>query len=93
MIDEAFLASKTPEERAQAVLDLLDRVDAVLADVSHPLKVLVTMRVAASYSIANQVQLADFLEAADRVFKDTLDDVIAFSKRMKAETLESEAPP
>lgn len=80
MIDEAYLATKTPEERAQIVLDLLDRVDGVLRDVSHPLKVLVTLRVAASYSLANQVAPDDFGAAASRVFVDTRADVELFIK-------------
>lgn len=94
-IDEAYLASKTEDERAQIVLNILDRVDDVLADVSPSLKVLATMRVAASYAIANKVQLGDFLAAADRVFKDTFEDIVEFSKRLQAEekTAESEAPP
>jgi hypothetical protein len=80
MIDEAFLAAKSPDERTQIVLDLMDKVDEVLIDVSHPLKVLITMRVAASYSIANQVGVEDFGQAASKVFEDTKADIELFIK-------------
>lgn len=79
-IDEAFLATQTPEERTQIVLDLMDKVDGALANVSHALKVLITMRVAATYSLAHQVAVEDFAAASTKVFLDSKADVEDFIK-------------
>lgn len=71
-------------ERARLVFELLDKVDEVLKDVSHPLKVLVALRLAASYSIANGVALADFADAAGEIFKDTHTDILEFAREQEA---------
>jgi hypothetical protein len=83
MVDEAAMMQKSEQERAQLLLDLIDKVDSALDDVSHSLKVLVTLRVAASWAIANGVSAEQFGDAAIHVFKDTLTDIKDYAQKLE----------
>ncbi len=77
-INATYLAAKTEDDRAKVVLKLIDQVDAVLGDAQPALKVLVALRVASTWSIANGVQTNVFANAAGRVFIDTMKDLQSY---------------
>ncbi len=74
-IKDVYDASTSEEERAQIVVDLIDSVQEVLGDAPPPIKVLVALRVAALWSMANSVTAQHFSIVAGRVFADTALDL------------------
>lgn len=79
------LDNKTEAERAQYVLDLLDRVETALDGLPHPHKVLTGLKYAAIYSIANGVEEEQFLGVATQVFQDARNEVALYAQRRLGE--------
>jgi hypothetical protein len=85
--------SPAEEERVKLVLDLIDRMEAAVGDAPQTLKVLVGLRFAAIWSIANGVDAERFQRFATQVFVDTAQDMVEYAKAEEAKEAQEKADP
>lgn len=82
VINEAFLESKPADERTKLLIELAERVETALHDVSPVLKVMICLEVATTWAIGLGASRGDILQASARIYDEAVVGINAFGEQV-----------